>query len=431
MATITHSDGSFLAGTFIQKNYVHSDGTVYPYKICVFTADEINLGSGVLVTLQGTNALSLRTRSHGNLTLSTQLIANGADGGDHTSETEGKIGGYSGGGKDSYRHGKGPGKGSSRQDSEDGTGGAYGNEGVKPGHTTSLYGNINGDYFITDLLGGSGGGGGRNRAGGAGGGAIELIAHGMGVLKLNAGSRISVNGGDTSDNNRGGGGGAGGSIRLQGGSIENNGELQARGGGLEPGGKADMDGTGGRIAFDSNGTVKIGNYDLSGHYMGRDDRTFLRYPTLDGTVSVRGNSGITDLSYSSGTLTIDTSVGYWYHSGGDHGDGVIQSHTDGDINYKTCTFTFDSISLTGSVNVVLRGDNSLILKTQSNGNITVGVNLSADATDQTYDSTRSPGNARQWKSVAKLGEQHGKLNNQGDGIGPGKGRSARGKYPRI
>ena len=85
MATITHSDGSFLAGTFIQKNYVHSDGTVYPYKICVFTADEINLGSGVLVTLQGTNALSLRTRSHGNLTLSTQLIANGADGGDHTS----------------------------------------------------------------------------------------------------------------------------------------------------------------------------------------------------------------------------------------------------------------------------------------------------------------------------------------------------------
>ena len=248
-------------------------------------------------------------RSHGNLTLSTQLIANGADGGDHTSETEGKIGGYSGGGKDSYRHGKGPGKGSSRQDSsEDGTGGAYGNEGVKPGHTTSLYGNTNGDYFITDLLGGSGGGGGRNRAGGAGGGAIELIAHGMGVLKLNAGSRISVNGGDTSDNDRGGGGGAGGSIRLQGGSIENNGELQARGGGLEPGGKADMDGTGGRISFDSNGTVKIGNYDLSGHYMGRDDRAFLRYPTLDGTVSIRGNSGITDLSYSSGTLTIDTSV---------------------------------------------------------------------------------------------------------------------------
>ena len=60
----------------------------------------------------------------------------------------------------------------------------------------------------------------------------------------------------------------------------NNGELQARGGGLEPGGVADFDGTGGRIAFESNGTIKIGTYDLSGYYMGRNDRSFLRYPTL-------------------------------------------------------------------------------------------------------------------------------------------------------
>ena len=72
MATITHSDGSFLAGTFVDKTYTHSDGTGYPYKVCVFTADEISLGAGVLVTLQGSNALSLRTRSHGNLTLSTR-----------------------------------------------------------------------------------------------------------------------------------------------------------------------------------------------------------------------------------------------------------------------------------------------------------------------------------------------------------------------
>ena len=104
------------------------------------------------------------------------------------------------------------------------------------------------------------------RAGGSGGGAIELVAHGAGSLKLNTGSRITVNGGDTVHGNRGGGGGgSGGSIRLVGGSIENNGDLQARGGGLEPGGIADYDGTGGRIAFDSNGTIKIGTYDLSGH----------------------------------------------------------------------------------------------------------------------------------------------------------------------
>ena len=63
------------------------------------------------------------------------------------------------------------------------TGGAYGNVGIKPDHTTAQYGNEWG-LFITDLLGG-GGGGGDYRAAGSGGGAIELIAHGTGVLKLN------------------------------------------------------------------------------------------------------------------------------------------------------------------------------------------------------------------------------------------------------
>ena len=232
-----------------------------------------------------------------------------------------------------------------------------------------------------------------------------------------------MNGGDTTANYQGGGGGAGGAIRLVGGSIENNGELQARGGGIAPGGIADMDGTGGRIAFDSNGTIKIGTYDLSGHYMGRNDRTFLRYPTLDGSLAIRGDSGVNNLSFASGTLTIDTSAAYWYHSGGDHGSGVIQSHDDGGITYKTCTFTFNSISLTGSLNVVLQGDNSLILKTQSNGNINVGVDLSADAIDQTYDNSRSPSNTHHWRSVAKLGGRNGRLNNEGDGYGPGKGQT--------
>ena len=130
-----------------------------------------------------------------------------------------------------------------------------------------------GDVHLTDLLGGSGGGGGDHLGGGAGGGAIELIAHGTGSLNLSAGSKIAVNGGDTRpDNNRGGGGGSGGSIRLVGGSIINNGTLEAKGGGLHPGrptgprvGKADMGGAGGRIAFESNGTVQMGTYDLSGH----------------------------------------------------------------------------------------------------------------------------------------------------------------------
>ena len=163
-ATITHSDGAFLSGTFEDRSYTHTDGTVYAYKVCVFTADEISLGSGVLVTLQGANPLSLRTRNHGDFTLSTQLIANGSDGDNGSTDTPGKIGGYAGARKGSY-NGYGPGKGANRQENNDGTAGGYGNIGQKAGHTTATYGNIYGDYFLDDLLGGSGGGGGQYQGG--------------------------------------------------------------------------------------------------------------------------------------------------------------------------------------------------------------------------------------------------------------------------
>ena len=59
---INHSDGSFLAGTLEDKSVTLADSTVLAYKVCVFTADSINLGSGVIVNLVGRNALSLRTR---------------------------------------------------------------------------------------------------------------------------------------------------------------------------------------------------------------------------------------------------------------------------------------------------------------------------------------------------------------------------------
>ena len=423
MATITHSDGSFLAGQIKDKVYTHTDGTGYPYKVCIFTADEIDLGAGVLVTLQGANALSLRTRGNGDFTLSTQLVADGADATGTQGNSPGgvgKLGGYSGGKQD--LDGTGPGKGATKQDNDDGTGGGYGNFGLTPSQTLASYGAINGDLHISDLLGGSGGAGGDYRGGGAGGGAIELIAHGAGTLKLNAGSRITVNGGDTNNKDRGGGGGAGGSIRLQGGSIENNGVLQAQGGGLSPGSKSDFDGSGGRIAFDTNGTVNLGNYDLSGHAYNDRHTDFNPFPAMDGTLALRGDSGVTDLSYTSGTLTIDTSAAYWVHSGGDHGEGVIQSHDDGGILYKTCTFTFNSISLSGSVTVVLKGDNSLVLKTQSNGNIVLGANLNADAIDANFDNTR-PSNAHHRRALGKLGGYHAKISGSNTGEGPGKGQT--------
>ena len=48
------------------------------------------------------------------------------------------------------------------------------------------------------LFGGSGGGGGDAYGGGAGGGAVELFAHGDGVLTITSGGKILANGGDTS-----------------------------------------------------------------------------------------------------------------------------------------------------------------------------------------------------------------------------------------
>ena len=153
------------------------------------------------------------------------------------------------------------------------------------------------------------------------------------------------------------------------------------------------------------------------------------YPSLDGTLGLKGDSGVSDLTYSSGTLTIDTTVGYWIHSGGDHGDGLIQSHDDNGITYKTCTFTFNSISLTGSVNLVLKGDNSLVLKTQSNGNVVIGIDINLDGDDWTYDNsdarkgTVNPilNNYRNWIGLGKIGGKNGIQSGNFVGIGPGAG----------
>ena len=203
------------------------------------------------------------------------MLANGENASEPTTNQGiggiGKLGGWNGANHDG--HGNGPGGGQSKVDNNDGAGAGYGNHGPTLDSANPAYGKSYGDVHLNDLLGGSGGGGGDHLGGGAGGGAIELIAHGTGILNLSTGSKIAVNGGDTRpDNNRGGGGGSGGSIRLVGGSIINNGTLEAKGGGLHPGrpagprvGKADLGGAGGRIAFESNGTIQMGTYDLSGH----------------------------------------------------------------------------------------------------------------------------------------------------------------------
>ena len=348
-AEINHSDGSFLAGTLEDRSATLPDGTTLAYKVCVFTADSINLGSGVIVSLLGKNALSLRTRNNGDFTIGTQFIANGGNSLDSTDPGIGKLGGFDGGKED--HEGNGPGGGRTRYDSLRGGSAGYGGMGFSNGDSTK--GQPYGDAALSHLLGGSGGGGGDADPGGAGGGAIEFIAHGDGVLSLTTSAKISVNGGDAyRSHSKGGGAGSGGAIRLEGGSISCLGTLEARSlptRGLHAGG-------GGRIAIQTNGNLLLGTIDLSGY--------------RPGTLSISGSTPTASLDFSSGTLTFDTTHGYWHHSSGVHGTGVEEQKDDGGIQYKTSTFTFDSINLASGLTVKLKGENSLILKTRNHGDLT-------------------------------------------------------------
>eukprot|EP00665_Eupelagonemidae_sp_cell47_P013379 gene13379-biopygen5268 len=297
LGTINHTDGFFLAGTFTDHIYTAPDGIDYSYKICTFTADKISIGLAVIVNVQGRNALSLKTRNHGDITISTAIAADGGDAPDSDDGGQGQLGGWDGGDKQSDGHG--PGKGKDRTQSNDGGGGGYGGYGWTNMNQLTTHGLTYGDRALTHLLGGSGGGGG-SQSGGAGGGAIELMADGSGSVTISAGAKITVNGGDTKYAGNNGGGGSGGSIRLRGGSITNNGILEARG----AFDVTDRSGGGGRISFSSDGSVTTGSTDISGFQ--------------PGTVSVFGSNGVSDLIFSSGTLVFSTTDGTWRHSDGKH-----------------------------------------------------------------------------------------------------------------
>ena len=109
-AEIAHTDGSYMLGEYENKTY-SLNGKTYTYKVSKFTADNISIGSGVVVNLVGTNPLSLQTRNNGDLTLGSTINANGGAGteGPNTGGV-GKLGGYDGGTTETS--GDGPGAGS-------------------------------------------------------------------------------------------------------------------------------------------------------------------------------------------------------------------------------------------------------------------------------------------------------------------------------
>ena len=126
---LTHSDGSFLLGEFTDKTFTATDGTTYSYQITTFTADTINIGSGVVVNVVGKNPLSLRTRNHGNLTINATINVSGGDAAqDPHLVGVGVAGGYDG--SLANVNGQGPGGGKAKGVNNNGGGGAYGGRGL-------------------------------------------------------------------------------------------------------------------------------------------------------------------------------------------------------------------------------------------------------------------------------------------------------------
>jgi hypothetical protein len=189
---------------------------------------------------------------------------------------------------------------------------------------------------------------------------------------------------------------------LEGGSISIAGTLEAKGGN----GLTATPGGGGRIAIKTNGNLTLGTIALDGH--------------TPGTLHVSGATATSAINLSSGTLTFDTTHGYWHHTSGVHGTGVIEQKVDNAITYKTATFTFDSINLASGLTVKLQGENSLILKTRNHGNITVGTNLNANGGDA--DSNYPAHYSLIYQGLGRLGGYDGGYKNSSNGYGPGGGK---------
>ena len=99
---------------------------------------------------------------------------------------------------------------------------------------------------------------------------------------------------------------------------------------------------------------------------------------------------------------------------------MIEEKEDDGLTYKTCTFTFDSISLNSGLTVKLKGDNSLILKTRNHGNISVGTTLSADGGNS--DTTYASYIGQVAQGIGIVGGAHGGLKNSSSGYGAGAGK---------
>jgi hypothetical protein len=375
----------------------------------VLTFDSINLGKDVAIELMGDLPLSLRTLD-GDITIATTLDASGGSGvQNNRSKALGRLGGAEGPegrqwNKEIYLRGNGPGAGYSYQNA--GTGASHGGLGgrmlqrtsnsfEKKNPVPSVHAPTYGDREVSKLLGGSSGGSSDKGGGGAGGGAIELTAGGAGKVTITESGTIRVDGGNATGENNPGvpGSGSGGSIRISGSEVHNNGVLSARGGVsvrgsffAKPEGETrGGNGGGGRIAIHSEGAVFAGNVNVDAGGTRKPGMASLDNThggiAQQGTFAIIGNpSDIIDVT--DGTLTIDTSSASWHHSGGFRGLGQLTEYTatmEGrDWKFKVATFELSSIRIDKNVQVILTGVHSLSLKTVDGGNIRIDADLIAN-----------------------------------------------------
>lgn len=309
--------GSGVDGAFVASSNMSLPGGTYN-----FTSFTIN--PGVTVSVTGTSPLMVY--STGAVQIDGILKADGGNGADGVTFTNGGIGGVgvaggADGGSGSYSSSVGPldgvnGSGTGGANNKGagwsgGGGGGYAANGASSGGVGGFGGTSYGTADLAAMLAGSGGGGGSGGyscgagGGGAGGGLIYIST--PATLTIGVGGIISSNGGnggtDGTGNCGGGGGGSGGAIFLQTGTLNNNGLIRANGG---LGGASMVSGNPyyGAGANGSEGRIRIDYITISGSgtitpagFIGTP--LFVTAGTIVPTCS--GNSGQATMNISGGT----------------------------------------------------------------------------------------------------------------------------------
>ena len=330
--------GSGLAFGTVEDKILNANGVDHSYAVATYAFDTITLGSSVIVQVKGSNSVLLKTRNHGDITIDASINVEGLS--DGTAGAGGYRGGASGG------NGQGPGGGTTST----GSGGTYASAGL--GEAVPV---IYGDSSLAAFIGGSGGRGASTGIGGGGGGAIGFEANQTGDVTIGSSATLSVRGGSSDY-----GAGSGGAILIKGDVITNNGSLRAMGGASTAG--TPLTGGGGRIAIHTNKAATFGTMDAG-----------------PGSISVIGDMGIKTLELSAGKLVFDTMGATWYHSSGVHGVGSVDSSYN--FNGKTVAssvFSFEKIVLGSDLDIVIQGDNGLVLKEINATGIEIKANMAQD-----------------------------------------------------